>query len=43
VLAPVLPHLVLLMGQDPQIRTRLARAQQYESRLPILGEVAEGI
>ena len=43
VLTPVLPHLVLLVGQDAQVGPRLARAQQYESGLPILGKVADGI
>jgi len=43
VLTPVLPHLILLVGHDSQIRARLACAQQYESRLPILGKVADGI
>jgi hypothetical protein len=43
VLTPMLPHLVLLVGPNPEIRARLAGTQQYESGLPILGKVADGI
>ena len=43
VLPPVLPHLLLLIGENPQIRARFPGTQQDESRLTILRKIADGI
>ena len=43
VLATVLPHLLLLIGENPQTRARPSCTQQHEPRLPILGKIADGI
>jgi len=39
----MLPHLVLLAGEDAERRTRLARAQQDKAGFAILREVAGGV
>jgi len=42
-LAAMLPHFILLVGENPQRGTRLAGAQQHKARLSILGKVADRI